>query len=325
MAYVGSGNTAVIDGIIAQAFGYEVIEEGKSAADDQESGSGVVVSENGRKEETTQAKSAVGEDRELEAISLLAMSLISMGEDVSVKMATRLLNSSMLTDSVVRKSIFPLCLSLLYASNPDVEVLDTLGRSINTGEPGSVINTIISLGIVGAGTNSARIQQIFEQQYVYHPKNTKVSFLLKICQGLIHLGKGTLSLSPYVCDKNVLLGKSIIGLVSLCTLFLDPENSPILGKYPFLFYLAVQSVSNKYVVCVSEEKKELEYEKINVRIGKPTNIVGMAGKPRKIASVQMHTSPLIVQSEERAEIYEDEGWVGLSDVIEDCVIVRKTK
>ncbi|KAF7684778.1 26S proteasome regulatory subunit RPN1 [Astathelohania contejeani] len=247
-------------------------------------------------------------------IGLLSVALVALGDELSTKMITRLIRSSGMLNLPKLKSAIPLCLALLYPSTPEVEVIDDLVKLLNSGDTDVVLNTIIALGLVGAGTNNTRIIDILNHQYSYHSKSFRLVSALRISIGLVHLGKGTLTINPWVYRQSLLLTKEFVGLFSLLFISLEGESSVINGKYSFLYYLLCQSVTPKYLICVDTTGK---YKSATVRIGTPVNRVGMVGHPRSIVSVQTHVSPVIVQSGERAEV---EDAKTLCEIAEDIVV-----
>ncbi|GER46245.1 26S proteasome non-ATPase regulatory subunit, partial [Striga asiatica] len=66
---------------------------------------------------------------------------------------------------------------------------------------------IISLGSIGAGTNNARIAGMLQNLSSYYYK-MPAFYTVRIAQGLVHLGKGLLTLSSYHSER-----KSLVGLV----------------------------------------------------------------------------------------------------------------
>lgn len=45
-----------------------------------------------------------------------------------------------------------------------------------------------------------------------------------VFQGLVHLGKGTLTLGPYHCDRSLMMPVAVGGLLSVLVSFLDVKN-----------------------------------------------------------------------------------------------------
>ncbi|KMV66233.1 26S proteasome regulatory complex protein [Encephalitozoon cuniculi EcunIII-L] len=249
-------------------------------------------------------------DALLESLGLLSCALVSMGDETSSQMVGRIVSSSLLLDSSHLRSVLPLCYSILYPSNPQVNVLDMLEKSLNIGETNCIISTIVSLGLIGAGTLNSRITKILDQQYSYYYKDSKVLPVLKIAQGLVSLGKGLLSISPLYFDKTTFMPKNTIGLFSTVFMLLDSSISPLVSSHAYMFFLLCQACTQKYVTCS---------EKINIRVGHPINTVGMVGEPKKLSSVQTHTSPVVLSEKIRAETDENV----CSSYIEDVLILKK--
>jgi 26S proteasome regulatory subunit N1 len=55
-------------------------------------------------------------------------------------------------------------------------------------------NAIISLGLIGAGTNNSRLSDLLRNEFSYYKKESNQYFLFKLAQGFLHLGKGMLTL-----------------------------------------------------------------------------------------------------------------------------------
>lgn len=282
-AYLGTGRTDILEELVHY---YKEIDDKKDIKDTEE-----IYSDNIRK-----------------SVALLSMALISMNDHTSRNMAKSFFINLLATD---KTGSTPLPLALLYASEPDTEVIDALGRSINTPNP---ITSILALAIVGAGTNNTRITTLLQQQYAYF-KKSKLSSMLKIAQGIVCLGKGTLTLSPMMFEKNHIDHRSIANLYATCLFFLG-DNYPLVEKYGFMFTLLASSINNKFVVSMDTN---LDFLNIYIRIGRPVHTNSMAGKKKNLSAVVVHESPVIVQCDERADIYEEENrYMGYC---EDVVIV----
>jgi 26S proteasome regulatory subunit N1 len=248
-------------------------------------------------------------DAFLESLGLLSCSLVAIGDDLTTQMVARIVSSSLLLDSPHLRSVLPLCYSLLYPSNPQPTILDLLERSLNIGETNCVMSTLLSLGIIGAGSLNNRIIRILDQQYSFYYKDHKVLSVLKMAQGLVSMGKGLVTLSPLYYDKSMLAPRNAVGLFSTVFMFLDSSSSPLVTDHSYLFFLLCQSCSPKYVVTS---------EKISMRVGIPVNTVGVVGEPRKLSSIQTHTSPIVLNEREKAETDVD----ACTSYIEDVVILR---
>lgn len=61
-------------------------------------------------------------------------------------------------------------------------------------------------GIVGGGSNNARLAQLLRGLGSYYYKEPTMLFLVRIAQGLVHMGKGLLTFNPYHTDNQLVSG-----------------------------------------------------------------------------------------------------------------------
>src|SRR5882762_1172790 len=126
-------------------------------------------------------------------------------------------------DPTIRKSV-PLALGLVSASNPQLPILDTLSKYSHDNDLGVALNAIFAMGLVGAGTNNARLAQMLRQLAGYYHREPDCLFMVRIAQGLVHMGKGTLTLYPYFLDRNVMSRRAVAGLLATLTAFTDAKS-----------------------------------------------------------------------------------------------------
>uniref|UniRef100_A0A8D8V2S3 26S proteasome non-ATPase regulatory subunit 2 n=1 Tax=Cacopsylla melanoneura TaxID=428564 RepID=A0A8D8V2S3_9HEMI len=174
------------------------------------------------------------------------------------------------------------------------------------------------MGLVGAGTNNARLATMLRQLAQYHVKNTGHLFMVRIAQGLTHMGKGTVSLSPFHTDRQILNPVALAGLLVVLTSFLDTKNI-ILGKSHYLLYCLVPAMYPRWLVTLDENQEPVS---VSVRVGQAVDVIGKAGTPKTIAGVHTHTTPVLLAVGERAELATDD-YTPLSPVMEGFVILRK--
>lgn len=79
------------------------------------------------------------------------------------------------------------------------------------------------MGLVGAGTNNARLAQMLRQLAVYYYKEPDCLFAVRIAQGLVHMGKGTIGINPFFSDRNIMSRPAIAGLLSTIMAFTDAK------------------------------------------------------------------------------------------------------
>ena len=101
---------------------------------------------------------------------------------------------------------------------------------------------------------------------------------MRIAQGLVHMGKGLLTINPLHSSKFLFSNVSLAGL--LVVLYCGTDmNTFIAGEHHyFLFYLAL-SIYPRMLIALNEQ---LEPIQTSVRVGQAVDVVGQAGKPKTI-------------------------------------------
>jgi 26S proteasome regulatory subunit N1 len=84
-------------------------------------------------------------------------------------------------DPVIRQAV-PLALGLISASNPQMSILDTLSKYSHDSDLEVAYNAIFAMGLVGAGTNNARLAQMLRNLAVYYAKEADGLFITRIAQ-----------------------------------------------------------------------------------------------------------------------------------------------
>lgn len=138
-----------------------------------------------------------------------------------------------------------MALALLSVSNPKLNIIDTLSKFSHDADHEVSYNSIFAMGIVGAGmfdmqrrkdrlslsfflgTNNARLAAMLRQLAVYHGKDTSNLFMVRLAQGLTHLGKGTMTLNPYHSDRMLLCRVALAGLLTVLVSFFDVKQSKL--------------------------------------------------------------------------------------------------
>lgn len=126
-------------------------------------------------------------------------------------------------EPTIRKTV-PLALGLVSASNPALPVLDTLSKYSHDNDLEVALNAIFAMGLVGAGTNNARLAQMLRQLAGYYYKEADCLFMVRIAQGLVHMGKGTIGLNPFFSDRNIMSRPAVAGLLATLTAFTDAKG-----------------------------------------------------------------------------------------------------
>ena len=263
-----------------------------------------------------------GEDKKgdelLQTYAVLGLALISMGEEVGQEMVLRQFGHLMhYGEPNIRKAV-PLAMGLISPSNPQMKVYDTLSRYTHDNDNDVAINAIFAMGLLGAGTNNARLAQLLRQLASYYHRDQNSLFMVRIAQGLLHMGKGTMSLNPFHTDRQVLSQVAAAGLLTVLISMIDARHF-ILAESHYLLYFIVTAMHPRFLVTLDEELKPLQ---VNVRVGQAVDVVGQAGRPKTITGWQTQSTPVLLAYGERAEL-EDEQYISLASNLEGLVILRK--
>jgi 26S proteasome regulatory subunit N1 len=160
-----------------------------------------------------------------QSFAVLGIALIAMGEDIGMQMAIRQYNHLMHYGEANIRRMVPLALGLLYCSYPQMNVLDLLSKYSHDNDAQVAINAIFAMGLAGSGTNNARLAQMLRQLASYYHKDSNCLFMVRIAQGLVHLGKGTMTLSPFHSGRSLMALKSVAALLTTLVSFTELNNS----------------------------------------------------------------------------------------------------
>ncbi|CAI5757082.1 unnamed protein product [Candida verbasci] len=305
-------------------------EEGEEPKEETEEAKEDVVMD--KKEETKDekdekekddSKPEESEEELYQGIAVLGLACIAMGEDIGQDMSLRHFSHLMhYGNSLIRRAV-PLAMGLVSTSNPQMKVFETLSRYSHDPDLEVAQNSIYSMGLVGAGTNNARLAQLLRQLASYYIKSQDTLFMVRIAQGILHLGKGTLTLTPYNSERTILSKVSLASLLTISIALLDPKqfilsDSTTETTHQLLYYLT-PAIKPRMLVTVDEELKPI---KVNVRVGQAVDVVGQAGKPKTITGWVTQSTPVLLNYGERAEL-ENEEFISLSNSLEGIVILKK--
>ncbi|KAL0083669.1 armadillo-type protein [Phycomyces blakesleeanus] len=258
------------------------------------------------------------EDDTHQTYATLGVALIAMGEDIGSEMSLRTFNHLMhYGESVTRRAV-PLALGLLCASNPLVNILDTLSKYSHDNDSEVAISAIFAMGIVGAGTNNARLAQMLRQLASFYHKDATTLFIVRIAQGLLHMAKGTMTLNPFHTDRQIMSPVAMAGLLTTIIAFTDHKTF-VLGKSHYLIYSLVTAMYPRFLITFDENLNSLP---VTVRVGQAVDVVGQAGRPKTITGFQTHSTPVLLAHSERAELATEE-YICLAPVLEGIVLLRK--
>ncbi|KAL2629531.1 hypothetical protein R1flu_014217 [Riccia fluitans] len=252
-----------------------------------------------------------------QAPAVVGIALVAMAEELGLEMAIRSLEHLLqYGEQNIRRAV-PLALGILSVSNPRIAVMDTLSRLSHDSDAEVAMAATMSLGLIGAGTNNARIAGMLRNLSSYYYKDPSLLFCVRIAQGLVHMGKGLLTLNPYHSDRFLLSNVALAGVVTFLVGCLDMK-SIILGKYHYVLYYLVLAMQPRMLITVDQDLKPLS---VPVRVGQAVDVVGQAGRPKTITGFQTHTTPVLLATGDRAELA-TEKYIPLSSVLEGFVILK---
>ncbi|CAF0824385.1 unnamed protein product [Didymodactylos carnosus] len=309
-AYAGTGNVLKVQKMLhicSEHFEQRTEKkEGEKDSKDKE--------KDKKKDEETAAQNSMHQ-----AAAVIGIAMISMGEEIGSEMALRTFGHLLRYGEAVIKRAVPLALALLSVSNPKLNIVDTLSKFSHDADHEVSYNSIFAMGMVGAGTNNARLAAMLRQLAVYHSKDMNNLFMVRLAQGLTHLGKGTMTLNPYHSDRMLLCRVALAGILAVLVAFIDVKST-IVGKYHYLLYFLSLAIQPRMLVTFDESLRPLP---VPVRVGQAVDVVGQAGKPKTITGFQTHTTPVLLAYGERAELATEE-YLALTPILEGFVILQKS-
>ncbi|CAD6975588.1 unnamed protein product [Tilletia controversa] len=317
-AYAGTGNVLKIQSVLHLATDRNRKKAAAAAAAAEASST----SEEGAEGESDEAeeKESEGNDKLAElsqSLAVLGVALVAMGEEVGAEMSLRHMSHLMHYGEPAHRRAVPLALALLNPSNPSMPILDTLSKYSHDSDLAVALNAILAMGLVGAGSNNARLGQMLRQLAVYYAKEPDCLFMVRVAQGLIHMGKGTIGINPYHTDRQLMSRTAVAGILSVLLAFTDAKSF-VLDKSHWMLYYLVSAMYPRFLMTLDEN---LEALPVSVRVGKAVDVVGQAGKPKTISGFQTHTSPVRMGTYDRAELATEE-YLSYVPVLEGFVILR---
>ncbi|XP_047990980.1 26S proteasome non-ATPase regulatory subunit 2 [Leguminivora glycinivorella] len=277
-------------------------------------------SKDGKSKEKDKEKEANKELAAVQAVATLGVAVIALAEETGAEMCTRIFGQlGRYGEPAVRRAV-PLAIALCSISNPQLAVIDVLNKYSHDSDNDVAYNAIFAMGLVGAGTNNARLATMLRALALYHGKSPVHLFMVRLAQGLCHAGKGTVTLCPAHADRRLVNQPALAGLLVVLTAFLDCKNI-ILGKSHYLLYVLATAMQPRWLVTLDENLQPLN---VTVRVGQAVDVIGKAGTPKTIAGSHTHTTPVLLSFGERAELATDE-YVPLSPVMEGFVILKKNE
>ena len=134
---------------------------------------------------------------------------------------------------------------------------------------------------------------------------------------MLHMGKGLMTLNPMHSDRMITSGPALGGVLTLIYSCIDLKST-LLDKTHYLLYYLTCAMNPRMLITVNED---LSWRPVTVRVGQAVDTVGQAGKPKTITGFQTHTTPVLINAKERAELGTEEV-LSVSSVLEGIVILK---
>jgi 26S proteasome regulatory subunit N1 len=260
----------------------------------------------------------LSEDADHQMVAALGIGLITMAESVGSEMSLRTFEHILHYCDLPIKRAVPLALAVLHISQPEFVVVDQLSRLSHDPDAELSQNAIMAMGIVSAGTNNSRVAGLLRQLSEFYSKEAGHVFCVRIAQGLLHMGKGLMTINPLHSDKMLLNYPALAGLLVLVFSCFDLKNT-ILDKSHYLLYYVACAMNPRMLITVD---KDLAWLPVTARVGLAVDTVGQAGKPKKITGFQTHTTPVLLATNERVELGTEE-YLPLASVLEGIVLLAE--
>jgi 26S proteasome regulatory subunit N1 len=252
-----------------------------------------------------------------QALAVLGISLVAMGEELGSEMVLRSFDHLLQYGEPTIRRAVPLALGLISVSYPRISVVDTLSKLSHDHDADVAQGAILSLGLIGAGSNNARIAGLLRSLAQYYYKDANHLFVVRLAQGFLHMGKGTITLSPFHSDRALMSPVAVSGLLVVLFAALDLKNL-LLSKAHYLLYTLVNAMFPRMLMTLDEDLKPIN---VPVRVGQAVDTVGQAGKPKTITGFQTHTTPVLLGYLERAELATDD-YIPVTSVLEGFTILK---
>ena len=152
---------------------------------------------------------------------------------------------------------------MLHMSNPKPTVIDMLSKLSHDGDPEVAQGAIMSLGFVGSGTNNSRIALQLRNLSTYWGKDANTLFVVRLAQGMLHMGKGLMTLSPTYSDRLLTSPTALAGILTVMHSCLDLKGI-ILGQYHYMLYMIAPAMQPRMLVTLDQDLKPLP---VSVRVG----------------------------------------------------------
>ena len=294
-AYAGTSNILIVQQLMEVCGNHEIKDETK---------------ENENKENNNELKEC--------GIGVLGVALSLLSDDLSSELSRRLIDEVQRYGETCMKHFIPFAIALTSIGKAKVPILEQLSRMAHSTDLITARNSILALGLVASGTQSTRAINLLDQLAAFYSNDSLSLYAIKVAQGFVHLGKGTITLNPMYSDRLLLDPIALSGLLTF--ILIGGEGiERIHGLNTYMINLLALAMRPRIVCLVDKNDKVIDTQ---IRIGQAVDVAGQAGNPKTISGFQTYTTPQVIGVGERAELV-DEDLVALTSVLEGIVSVNK--
>lgn len=261
------------------------------------------------------------EEPELQAqtLGLIGVALIAVSDVVGTKMVIRNIHHILQYCNPQLKRAVPIMLTVVGIKNFDIQITDLLYKLAHDEDKETSLRALLGLGVIAGGTNNSRVGGLLRSLAQYYEDDDEYLFVIKMALGILHAGKGLVGMNPYY-SEDVLYSKTSFASVFILVNMMTDMMEFIVKDHHYLIYYFSAGFYPKMLFTLDEN---LEQVKLNVRVGQGIDTVGQVGKPRRITGFQTYTSPVVINTGERAELGTEEYIQITNTVMENFVIVKK--
>lgn len=137
--------------------------------------------------------------------AVIGVALIAFGEDIGTEMSLRTMNHLLQYGEPSIRRTVPLAIGLLRVSTPDMNTMDLLNKLAYDADADVSMSSIFALGLIGAGTNNSKLAGNLRYLATYYQSGQDTQnqlFVVRIAQGLVHMGKVSATTFSLFSDAN---------------------------------------------------------------------------------------------------------------------------
>ncbi|KAL7722527.1 19S cap proteasome S2 subunit [Entamoeba marina] len=250
--------------------------------------------------------------------AILGVALALMSDEFSTDLSCRLIEEVQRYGESSIKKFIPFALALTSLGKAKIPLLEQLTRLAHGSDLVAARNAVLSIGLVSAGTLATRAISLLDHLAAFFVNDAKSLYCVKIAQGLVHLGKGAIGISPVYSDKFIMDPIALTGILTF--IFMAGEGMErISGLNAYIVNALSLAMKPRMFLPVDSNGECIT---TSCRTGVAVDIAGQAGSPKTITGFQTHSTPVLLGVGERAELAVDD-YTPLSTVLESTVVLKK--